>query len=379
MRRTLTHLLLGTVLAAAIFLPQAPAHATKFAPVPKESTLYTHLSTLRNSSWIRSFDTIASDTKEPLTRYEIALETAKTLIFVRARSQSDQKWEHSATIAELRSLQMLTRMLKAELAEFDIDVDETLLFLNDLIVKAQEPQLKLKATEPREREEAASVSFSRFENEETIASLSQRWRIYSALDSLEQQSRDPMGVSTDEIDIFSVQPGNTLSPESNAQVKRLRAGTAFNFSDSFRLRADYGHEKNVDNVGLREFLSSSANSPMTQSARTLEAGADWSPRPGLTFSGGIAHIDSEDPTQDGIRFQGGIGLTAWQNRVALSAHLSRLVPEDSLALSQSAARLNLGVGITSQLQLKLMYQQLFGEGELGRENRRFGGSIDFSF
>lgn len=365
-------------MTAATLFPQASAHATKFTPVPRDSSLYSHLRTVRTSPAMRSFEAAAEAEEATLTRYEIALETAKTLIFVRARSKSDAKWAQATTAPALRSLQMLTRLLKTELAEFDIDVDETLTLLNDLIEQTQTPRLKLKSADPRE-ENAPSISLSRFDNEKTIASLSQRWRVYSALDSLELQSRDPMGFSSDEIDIFSVQPGNTLAPESSAQVKRLRAGTAFNFSDSFRLRADYGHEKSLDAVGLREFLSSTANSPMPQDARTLEAGADWTPRPGLRFSGGVAHVDSLDPQQDGIRFHGEIGLTAWQNRVALSAHLSRLVPEDSLALSQSAARLNLGVGITSQLQLKLMYQQLFGAGELGRENHRFGGSIDFSF
>lgn len=376
MRCAITRFLLGTFLTAAAFFPQLPAHATKFSPVPQGDSLYSHLQTVRTSSWMQSFETVPN-AQSTLTRYEIALETAKALIFVRARSKSDEKWAQSATAPALRSLQMLTRSLRTELAEFDIDVTETLTFLDVLIERTKEPQPKLKLT--GSREETPSVSFSRLDNEKTIASLSQRWRVYSALDSLELQSRDPMGFSSDEIDVFSIQPGNNFAPESGAQVKRLRAGTALDLSGSFRLRADYERDKSVDAVGLREFLSSTSSSPTLQNARTIEAGADWTPRPGLTFSGGIAHVDSQDPLQDGLRFQGEIGLTAWENRVALSAHLSRLVPEDSLALSQSAARLNLGVGITSQLQLKLMYQQLFGSGELGRENHRFGGSIDFSF
>ena len=82
---------------------------------------------------------------------------------------------------------------------------------------------------------------------------------------------------------------------------------------------------------------------------------------------------------DALRYEGGVGLSGWQNRVALSARLSRLVPEDSLALGVTAARLNLGVGLTSQIQLKLMYQQMFGANAALQNNPRFGGGLDFSF
>src|SRR5690606_26082237 len=131
--------------------------------------------------------------------------------------------------------------------------------------------------------------------------------------------------------------------------------------------------------GLREFLAGARPDSAPGNERSLSAGADLTLRPGIVLSGDVARVDADSAFGDGLRFEGGLGLSGWQNRVVLSAHLSRLVPEDSLALGTTAARLNLGVDVTSQIQLTLMYQQLFGAGATQQGNRRFGGGIDFNF
>ena len=356
-RRLLLNTHIGMMLLLGVASSSRGAFATDFTVVPPSDPAYTQLQIIRNAPWAGSWS--GTETATSLTRYELALETAKSLISLRARHNADANWIRTVSPDSIRALRQLCVSLKSELPQFNVDVPATLKLLDGLLIQtpASTPTPAVAAPTP-----TAAITLPRLEAENDEApSLSQRLRVYSALDSLARQANDPFRTA------------------GTSGVQRLRIGASYDLSDSIRLHGEMEREDRTRPAGLRDFLAGTSFDTNAQSTRELEANATWTLRPGLTFSGGVAHVDSDNPLNDGMRFESSLGLTGWQNRVALSAHLSRLVPEDSQALGQTAARLNLGVGLTSQIQLKLMYQQLFGATAAGQTNRRVGGGIDFSF
>jgi hypothetical protein len=128
-------------------------------------------------------------------------------------------------------------------------------------------------------------------------------------------------------------------------------------------------------------------------ARSLGGDVELNLRPGVQVSGSVSRLQTDTGANplgastfgltpenfSGLRYQGGLGLSGWQNRVVLNAQLSRLVPEDSLALSSTAAELNLGVGLTDQVSLKLLYQQLFDGTQQSHSNRVVAGGMTINF
>ncbi len=356
-RRLLLNTHIGTMLLLAVAGSSQAAFATDFTIIPPSDPVYTQLQIIRNAPWAGSWSGTGATTS--LTRYELALETAKSLISLRARHNADANWVRTVSPDSLRALRQLCVTLKSELPQFNVDVPVTLTLLDGLLLQASTNKPVSVVVTPAPTTAGTSPSLEAVKDEGP--SLSQRLRVYSALDSLARQAKDPFKVT------------------SSSGVQRLRIGTSYDLSDSIRLHSEMEKEDRQRPAGLRDFLAGTSLDANAQSARELEAGATWTLRPGLTLSGGVSHIDSDNPLSDGLRFESSVGLTGWQNRIALSAHLSRLVPEDSQALSQTAARLNLGVGLTSQIQLRLMYQQLFGATAAGQTNRRVGGGLDFSF
>jgi hypothetical protein len=356
-RRLLLNTHIGTMLLLTVASSSRGAFAADFTVVPPSDPAYSHLQTIRTAPWAGSWSGTSAATS--LTRYELALETAKSLISLRARHNADANWGHTLSPDSIRALRQLCVSFKSELPQFNVDVPATLQLLDGLLTQTTvvAPAPAVAAPTP-----AATVALPQLEAEsDKTPSLSQRLRVYSALDSLARQANDPFKVT------------NTTG------VQRLRIGASYDLNNSIRLSGEMEKEDRQRPAGLRDFLAGTSLDASAQSARELEANAIWTLRPGITLSSGVAHIDSDNPLNDGLRFESSLGLTGWQNRIALSAHLSRLVPEDSQALGQTAARLNLGVGLTSQIQLKLMYQQLFGATAAGQTNRRVGGGIDFSF
>jgi hypothetical protein len=79
------------------------------------------------------------------------------------------------------------------------------------------------------------------------------------------------------------------------------------------------------------------------------------------------------------RLEGGLGFTTWRDRLSLTANLSRLVPEDSLALSSTAAGLNIDVDVTERLSLNLLYKKLFASQATTHSDGFVGGGISINF
>jgi hypothetical protein len=353
---------------------------SQFAIVAPDNPLQGELQIVRRAAWntpdssaAQPSSTQAGSTPVALTRYEIALETAKALIAVRARHHADANWHHGIAPQSLRALRALCVAFKTELTGFETNVPATLKLLDELLAEAgtaRENALPVPASGSTPAQRVPDVISESLPDETLMQSLSQRLRVYSALDSLARQQNDPLAVS----DV------NTRS----GGVRRLRAGATFEVSPELQLRAEFQNQASGRPLvpGLRDFLNADTfhlQNAGFGGARSIGAGIDWNLLPGVTVSGGVSRVDEFSRGGNALRYEGGVGFSGWQNRVALSAHLSRLVPEDSLALGTTAARLNLGVGLTSQVQLKLMYQQMFGAGAALQTNPRFGGGLDFSF
>lgn len=358
-------------------------NASQFATVAPGDSLQTQLQLVRAAGWsnLGLGATPGGSTPAAMTRYEMALETAKAVIAVRARHNADANWQRTASPAALRALRALCVAFKNELSSFEVNVPTTLNLLDELLAGDNKKDDSARAAAdagstpgapfalrlPPRREEFGAKA----ERENLMSSLSQKLRVYAALDSLAREAHDP----------FAAAP-----TAFSGGVQHLRAGATFEISPSLQLRANFQNENGLDAMrapGLRDFLNDTAPdflpAPFGASARSIGAGVDMKVWPGVTVSGDVAHLDDFSRYGDALRYDGGIGFSGWQNRVALSAHLSRLVPEDSLALGMTAARLNLGVELTSQIQLKLMYQQMFGAGAALPTNPRFGGGLDFNF
>jgi hypothetical protein len=399
MRRFSRFFLLVFCVAAILSLTtgRAPAieNSSPFATVAPDDPLQAQLQVVRRAGWsnLGLPAAPAGSTPAALTRYEMALETAKAVIAVRARHNADASWDRAASPQSLRALRALRALcvaFKSELTGFNVDVTATLNLLDEILLAAAKappethrsqagstpgapPTLRLTAR----RDEAARDETA---HDSLMQSLSQKLRIYSALDSLARQQNDPFAF--DAPTAFSARES---AKENSGGVRRLRAGATFEVNPGLQLRAELQNRNDGDTMrapGLRDFLNGESSAsplhPFDVNTRSIGAGVDLNLRSGVMVSGDVTRVE-EFSGGDAMRYEGGVGFSGWQNRVALSAHLSRLVPEDSLALGVTAARLNLGVGLTTQIQLKLMYQQMFGGNAALQTNPRFGGGLDFSF
>ena len=107
------------------------ARADEFTTIPPGDPLYGHLATITKAGWLG--DAPAQGTSHSLTRYEVALETAKAIFTVTARHRADPNWAATAPKPALRALRDLTVGLGAELKQLDIDVNATRALFDSLI------------------------------------------------------------------------------------------------------------------------------------------------------------------------------------------------------------------------------------------------------
>ena len=184
--------------------------------------------------------------------------------------------------------------------------------------------------------------------------LSQRLRVNTAIQALAQAQDDPLQASS-----LAMRRSSFQSPHATSSntLTGHSLGTSLDVNRWLSLNAGYNQQTLVPRpFSLRDALF--ANSTQTQS---LGGGVDIRLLHSLTLSGNMAKVmgTGGNPVR-GTRYGGGLGLTGWKNRLSLNANLSRLVPEDSLALTSTATELNLGLDVTQRLSLNLLYQQMFG-------------------
>ena len=97
----------------------------------------------------------------------------------------------------------------------------------------------------------------------------------------------------------------------------------------------------------------------------------------LSFSTKFERL-STDAGSRGNSIDGGVRLSAWQNRLSLSAHMARLQPEDRDVVPLTKAELGIDLSVSKRLSLNLFYQGLFTQQKIGNSERVAGG-LNLSF
>lgn len=365
--------LLSLLIWALVFASPIGARlalADEFDVVPMSDSLYKHLTHVQKSGWTGA-KTQPDNANHELTRYEIALETAKAIFTINARNRSDAAWAATVSRPTLRSLKELTLAIRSELRKLDIDATTTVQFIDTLLKPAPLGQVAVTGTPitgsnasilPRPATPSATGGslFTPHSQSSIEFPLSQRLRVQTVLSSLAREAQDPL---------------------SNSRLGIAQTGAALDVTSWLKVHA--GQEHQIGRQGrfsLRSPLMNDADLLNAPEATVTSGGVDIVVRPGFTFSGNLARVSPE--ASDGIsatRLEGGIGLSGWQNRLVLSANVSRLVPEDSVALSTTAANFNLDARVTERLSLKLLYQQLFGAQQQRQADRVVAGGITINF
>lgn len=394
-----TWALLPVLASVALCAPSARAAdetGADFAVVATTDPLYKHLAAIRRAGWgapatgapVKKGATVKVKTPlQAMTRYEMALETARAYFALAARRGADAKWTPGAGSGAVRSLRELISGLRPELQRLDLDVAESLAFCDAL--------LRQKAGEPAPR--VASPSSGRSFVGSAIprgvgnVPLSQRLRVYAALSSLVRESADPFGDNsrgTLGLSGFSLPSNRRL--DDATRPRAFSAGTALSVTDWLRLRADYGRQNVSPFSDRARFALQNGRLPLSVLAlpgatgqSEIGGGVEVDLPLGFNVSGGVSRVSPlglNVARNELLRVGGGVGLSAWQNRLSLSANLSRLVPsEDSALLSSQAAEFNLDIGVTQRLRLQLLYQELFGSPAQARNGRVVVGGLKFSF
>jgi len=360
----------------------------EFTVVAANSPLHAHLLEIRRAGWTGLLaDATEGSTPSGsagMTRYEMSLETAKAIFTIQARQGANAAWSENARPKSMRALRALCLEFKTELTQLGIQVDAAISLLNRLL----KPQVPATTSPAASGAPKTSLNFSPAptgflafpdaSEKEISLPLSQRLRVYGALSSLvREKNRFSSGEeNTVPQDIFQLK-----APQARPEDRDFRVGTTLAITNRLRLRAGL-EQKGPESLFTASDHSQAARDP----ERSIGSGVDFSLMPGVVLSGGVARVKDFDPdataggeTIDGTRFEGGIGLSGWQNRVALSAHLARLVPEDSPAFGTTAAHLNLGVEVTRQVQLKLLFRQMFETPQNPGGARKISGGININF
>jgi len=362
--------LIGSCLATPV------ARADEFAIVPLNDPLYKHLIHVQRSGWTGAApDSISqkaqpATAKQELTRYEFALETAKAIFTINTHKRTDATWAANVSRPTLRSLRELTLAMRVELKKLDIDAAEVAKLIDTLLkpVALNTPSLetpvrtaptRLDSARLAPREPSTMVpSVSGFQ---TIPNafelpLSQRLRVRTVLSSLEREARDPL---------------------SQSRLSLAQTGAELDVNSWLTLRAS--RERQLGSRG--EFPLLNDADLIRAPEATITGGAiDIAVRDGVKFSGGLARVSpSIGDGKSATRLEGGLGMVGWKNRLVLSANVSRLMPEDSVALTTTAAALNVDLGLTERLSLKLLYQQLFGSQQPRQADRVLAGGITINF
>ena len=314
-----------------------------FSTVPAGDPLYENLAAIERANWIQGGATSAAHPL--LTRYEIAVETAKAIFYTGARHESDPSWLAATPRGSLRALRDLCKSLKGELGGMGVEVRPTLTMIDDAL------QGKV-----RERARAAE-------------------QVISAEGAMET----PLGAAL-------IRAAN--DPVLLARDQRLRASTsAFSGGESGRdwrfrltpwmaLRAGYGSRDLASPLAMNDV-------PLTGAERVdaVGGGVDLALARNLSLSGRVENVAAlaGENNPSWLRYSGRIGVTTLGNRLSLSANMARLVPQDATAAAATAAGVNLDLGISDRLKLKVLYQQLFGNAAVPTGNVRVAGGVSLNF
>ncbi|BCM90402.1 hypothetical protein IAD21_02254 [Abditibacteriota bacterium] len=363
---SLSHLCIGAALCGSLFAP-AIARADAFSPIPTGNPIYRQLDSIALLSDGKPLKPAAN-----LTRYEAALQVARVAVVVTSKPEalSRSGW---------RSLRELTTSLKSELRQLGINVEDVLgecaLQLDAPSRPLLPPPAPIRSTRinsnasipsllnPSSSPATLGVGRSTARSDVALPILG-RARVEAALLALQRNAQDPLFTRSGALGVQS----------SATQFAGKDLSLAVDVNSWLRVRALSSQRR----LGVGGDTPPALSSPLFNGAREASAfggGLEVSPLSGFSISTNIERLGTDTGTR-GTRVGGGIGLSAWQNRLTMSAHLSRLQPEDRAILPSTETELNLGVGVSQRLSLNLLYQGLFSSQS---ESSRLAGGLNFSF
>lgn len=326
---------------------RAPQSLT-FSTVPAGDPLYENLDAIERVHWIQNSATSA--THPLLTRYEIAVETAKAIFYTGARNESEPSWLAGTPRGSLRALRDLCKALKSELAGMGVEVRPTLSMIDD----ALQGNTKDRARAAAETESMQALPIS--DAGETPLGA-----------ALMRAANDPARLARDERLLASTRAFSGGETGSDWR---------FRLTPWMALRAGYGSRDMTSPLAVNDV-------PLTGAQRVdaVGGGIDLALARNLSLSGRVENVAAlaGENNPSWLRYSGQIGVTTFGNRLSLSANMARLVPQDANAAAATAAGVNLDLGISDRLKFKVLYQQLFGNTAVPTGNVRVAGGVSLNF
>ncbi len=355
---------------ATLICSQPSAKADEFSLVPASSPIYSQLSSLDKfqDGAIRSSN---------LTRYEAALQVARVLA---TATNSPERFSK----ANWRAIASLIQSLKTELVSLGVNVESA----RQQAEKSITAKESTKSVTPNL--DAAKMGGTLSANSKERIGLNAPLLGTSASTGLRNSNAGSNLINERNAEISISprlranatvstlnRPQNDLFDKAPAASSTLSTSTslAYDLNSWLTLRAQ---------SAKRNFQGPPDKSPLLSAP--LFAGADTASSAGggvdLNLGGLQVSTDVERFSSDnkalGTKVGGGIGISAWDNRLSLSARLARLIPENRSVEESTATELNMGLGINDRLSLSLLYQSLYTRNNT-TSNERVAGGLNLNF
>ena len=385
------------VALCALSAATGTARADEFSPVAAGDPIYRQLSALDSS------DPTAAKVGAGLTRYEAALQVAR--IITRVSNDS------SAQLSRVgwRALRDLSGSLQSELSQLGIDVAAAQK-LADSKIKAPETKAKTdetpldlgapasrgganlsggRALPPGLVRNAAGNNFlgartlggalggASFSPNSTFASGVQssqfnaeivpRLRVGAALMAMQRAENDPFERSG---------AGHALlNSSANSRILGNDTSVDYDVNSWLSVRAQSSRRAlagvpDLSPLYLSALFAGASEARSTGGGVGIDVGD-------LSFSTKFESLSSDTGSR-ATSIDGGVRLSAWQNRLSLSAHMARLQPEDRAVVPLTKTELGIQANVSQRLSLNLFYQGLFTQQNINNSERVAGG-LNLSF
>ena len=383
--RRARHCGVAALVLASCALAARAARADEFSPVAPGDPIYRQLSALDPTTGTGT--PLKSSKDKELTRYEAALQVAR--VITRVSGDPDARLSRVGW----RALRALSASLKGELAQLGVDVMAALALADRQLAAPLGADsapaeggvgFSAERTLPARMMGAVGAVGNRFAGQSSVlsvggfapsaaqqtnfsASIMPRLRVGAALLALQRAQNDPFDGSASGQALLSAGNGRSLGQSTSVD---------YDVTPWLSVRALSSRRSLLNDPDASPLLSAPFFNGATEARG---AGGGLNVDVGLlNFSTKIETL-STDTGVRGTSVGGGIGLSAWQNRLSLSAHLARLQPEDRALLSPStSAEFNVALDVTRRLSLKLFYQGLFTQ-QNSTSSERLAGGLNLSF
>ena len=358
----------------------------EFEVVAAGDELYRLLATVQRGGLLQSAP------RGGATRYEMALETGRAALALASKRASRARVSEDSA----RALSDLLTRLRPELRRLDVDVDAALVLCRASGGTDAPVSALLSSTPGSNRLKDGRASGSASSNLMAARqSLSSKLRLTAVRDSWDRRMSDPFGGETGRSPSFFGAPATNRSgaaffdrPRVGPQgvysaAQGLAVGASLDIFSGVRVRT--GYNTSAPSLQPSSLRALGANSPEAallapgSAARRVGVGAEVDLPAGLRLSGDVQRLGNAAGGFEGTSIGGQARISAFNDRLSLSLNMSRLVPEERANLSQRQSMAGVGVAVgNSDLQFKLLYQQLFGPSS-GQSNRVIAGGVNITF